>query len=475
MIQTTIRSAMFKSSALIMPLLTAVSMSACKDDNGDDISVDTNVDTGTASDTDTGQSAVWSYMKVQEASAGIQLDLALGPNDLLGLTWYDNAPYTDGTCTEVPIDPPPRLRQSFYYGEKGNGAAAWTVDKVDSPLIKQNTTGLSLAYTSEGNPSIAFTGGVPEDQWCAGNDAVLAIRQGGEWQYETAGAESGDSNSGVIGSDEGMVVGLWPALTYSPSGEPAIVHKDAHFGGLQSIDNNKADAEFAMRRGGAWVHEYIDVNEGAGQPNALVFDGETPIAIYGIPVEATLNSRKGVWAARRAANGTWDEKVQLHEGAIYKEIAAAINPVTGALVVAFYSAKDKAVKVRRLTDMTQFAEPSAWTSEVTGNAEFDEGQYVSLAFTPQGKEVLAYHRCKKNSSTAASCDVNDEAAILAVRTDTTWKREVIAQSNLGSCGEYTSAVVDSTGTVHVAYRCTENDGGESFFKLFVASKEIEAQ
>ena len=439
------------------------------------VPTDSGIDTGT--DTDTAETPEWETEMVQDVAAGIQTRMVAGPGDLLGLTWFANDSYEDGICDEVPVNPPTRLRQTFFYAEKSGAGAPWAVEEVDSPVIAFEPTGLSLAFSPEGVPAIAFAGGDPEDQyWCGGNNAVLATRSGGMWQFETASTMSGDSATGIVGSDEGGVVGLWPALAYSASGDPAIVHKDVHFGTLQSDDERRADAEFAWRQGGGWINEAIDANEGAGNYNALVFDDDTPIAFYSIPIEQQQNTRRGVWAARRADDGSWDERIQLHEGAIFQEIAAGINPVTGELVVAFYSAADKAVRVRRLADLNDFANSLSWRSEIVSDARFDEGRYVSLAFTPQGKEVLAYHRCKLNTSTSDSCDQNDEAALLAIRNAAgVWQRETIASSNLGSCGEYTNVAVDSTGVAHVVYRCTVTDSDEFYFRLFVASKEIEAQ
>jgi hypothetical protein len=459
-------------------LMAVAGICGCKDEGeaGPD-KPDTGLGTPTDSDTGTGAAMPkWSIEMVQDESFGIQARMALGPNDMLGMVWYANSYFQDGTCEELDAGPAALLRQRFYLGTKAKGAVAWTVEEVDDPAIAFEATGLSLAFSPSGDPAIAYTGGEPDSRyWCGGNDAVLATRTQGQWQFDAASTLSGDSQSGLVGSDEGMVVGLWPALAFSASGDPAIVHKDAHFGSQQSIDDRKADAEFAWRRGGSWIHEYIDANEGAGEYNALVFDGDVPIAFYGIPVETQQDSRKGIWAARRAPDGTWDERVQLHRGAFHKEIAAGFNPVTGELVAAFYSATDNGIRVRRLADLDQFADASAWTTEIATSAIYDEGQFVSLAFTPQGKEVLAYHRCRLNTSTSDSCDQNDEAAMLAINENGVWKTEVINEAEYGSCGEYTSVVVDSTGVAHVVYRCTETDGDQFYFRLLVAEKEIEAQ
>jgi hypothetical protein len=204
-----------------------------------------------------------------------------------------------------------------------------------------------------------------------------------------------------------------------------------------------------------------------------VFDGEgRPVAFYAIAVEAEEGSRHGVWAARRDVAGTW-EIVKLHTGAIHQEISAAVHPTSGDLIVAFYSAADKAVRLRRLSDPAQFADSSAWSSELVGKAQYDEGLGVSLAITPSGRVAMAYHRCRLVTSSSDGCDPNDEAVIFAIEGDGAFDYHTVVESEAGSCGDFVSLGIDPQGVAYVAYRCTVQEGEEFSFRPFVAIGQVE--
>jgi len=211
--------------------------------------------------------------------------------------------------------------------------------------------------------------------------------------WETAASESGQAVTGDEASDAGFVLAPWPSLAYSNDGEPVVLYKDAHFGSLQHDDAYRADLELAWRRAGSWEHEVVDAGEGAGDYGQLLFNDEgRPIALYAITIDDQEQSRHGVWAARRDEAGQ-RERVQLHEGAIHQEITAGFEPGSGDLLVAFYSAADMAVRLRRLADPTRFADPAAWDNKLVGSGRYDEGRYVSLAFSATGDVLLAYQRC----------------------------------------------------------------------------------
>jgi len=460
---------------IMLTLLCLLTLPVTACDKGGGGNKEEIIDSESKTETDTGPvEEGWAIQMVTETAAGIQMDLKTGPDDSLGLAFFANDSFEDGICNEVEVNPPVRLRQTVYYASFDPSGEEWIVEQVDDPVVILEPTGLSLEYDAQGRPAIAYTGGIPEGQYCGGHDAVLAVREQSGWTFETASSQSGDSATGISGSDEGFVVGFWPGLAYNSTGEPAIIHKDVHFGALQSIDFKRADAEFAMRFGGGWSHEAIDPNEGAGSYGTVLFDFEDrPVVFYTIPLEAQVDSRFGVWGARRSDTGDWDEKVHLFEGAVHETISAGFNPVTGELVVAFYSAEDAAVRVKRISDMEGFADSKSWESEIVGDAAYDEGRHVSLDFTPSGREILAYHRCRLYSSSSDGCDQNDEAVILAVEKDGYFEIEKVDEAELGSCGAYTSLAVDSTGKAHVAYRCTVSEGDEFYFRLFVASRNVE--
>ncbi len=413
----------------------------------------------------------WIIEKVEDENVGTQANLVVGPDNAPYVAYFTNDSIDDGVCDEIEINPPRRMRQEIRLATKPQGSQEWSVETVDDPVVAFQPNGLSLGFNLQGQPGIAYTGGEPEGQYCGGNDAVLAEKTGAEWTFETAGANSGDSATGEPASDSGFIVGIMPALAYDPQGQPAIVHRDSHFA-MQHDDLYRADAEFAWRNGGAWIHEAVDYGEAAGFYNALIFDAEgRPIALYAITVEAQGVSRHGVWASRREPDGTWN-RVKLHSGKIHNEIAVGIDPISGELVVAFYSARDLGVRIRRLSDSERFVEIEAWNSEIVKDPRYDEGQYVSMAFSPFGQLALAYRRCKSVTSAAGGCDKNDEAVIFALKNNNKWDIGIVQEATSGSCGEYTSLDFDDKGTVYIAYKCTEETASGFSFRLYVASKEI---
>jgi hypothetical protein len=451
-------------------LLAALACGACSKGGGNATPADGGTDTGT----DTGSATIdWEIEMVEDANMGYQVRLAVGPDDAPAVAYFGNLGFDDGICDEIAVDPPTRVRHELRFAER-TGTGQWTAELVDDPAVAFTPNGLDLAFDPDGRPAIAYTGGLPELVYCGGNDAVLGVRDGASWTFQTAAATSGQAATGEPASDSGHVVGIWPGLEYDSDGEPAIIYKDSHFGTLQHDDQYRADAELAWRSGGsAWSHEAIDPGAGAGEHGEIVFDVEgRPVAFYAIAVEDSENNRHGVWAARRGVDGTW-ELVKLHTGAIHQEISAVVHPADGSLIVAFYSAADKAVRLRRLSDPTQFAEASAWSSELVGKAQYDEGQGVSLAITPSGRVAMAYHRCRLVTSTSGGCDPNDEAVIFAIEGDSAFSYHTVVESEVGSCGDFVSLGLDPQCVAYIAYRCTVQEGEEFSFRPFVAIGQVE--
>ncbi|MDJ0764041.1 MAG: hypothetical protein QNJ97_13750 [Myxococcota bacterium] len=450
--------------------MMALFVLGCSD--GEEQTADTNEPEDTSSETDTEQhQAQWTIEQIEDASVGLQARVATSSSGTVAVAYFAHEAYVDGICEEVENAPPERLRYELRYAAR-LGPNNWATERVDAPVFPFNPKRLDLAFNAQHYPIISYTGGDPQDQYCGGNDAVLAIFNGQSWDRETASAESGDSNTGLPESDSGFVVGISPALAIDANGQLAVLHRDAHFGALQHDDKYRADAEFAWRVGGSWIHEAVDPGEGAGFHNELVFDTQgRPIALYAITVDAQGVNRHGVWAARRESDGTW-HRTRIHSGAIFQEISAGINPLTQQLTVAFYSAKDYAVRVRTLIDENRFVDADAWLDEIVGKSQYDEGQYVSLAFTPAGNPALAYHRCKRYDPDNEACDQNDEALIFALKQGGSWQYEVVREADVGSCGEYASLDIDASGTAYIAFNCTVELESGFAFRPFMASKPL---
>jgi hypothetical protein len=413
---------------------------------------------------------------VEDEEVGLQVQIDVGPDGAPGVAYWDGESYQDGVCDLDPLETdPPRHRQELRYATRPAGGDTWTVEVVDTPTFQFGPTGLGFAFSPSGAPTMAYQGGEPETQYplCISSDAVVTTKIGQNWVTEAAGTGSGDSGVAVDGSEAGYVVGVESALAFDPSGNPAVLHRDVHF--MQGRDTSaRADAEFAWQNNGStWSYDTPDPASGAGFSNALVFDEDgRPVAFYEITKEDNDTNRYGVWAKRREIDGSWTE-AYLHTGAIDSGLSAAVDPVTGDIGVAFYSVLKKGVYIMRLTDADSFEDVNgAWDKELVSSSIYDEGLSVSLAFTPQGRAALAYHRCKRFGTEGGGCNVNDEAVVFAMEGPAGWSYEPVKRGTDGSCGEYVSLAIDDSGTAYVAFRCTEQIEGDYLFRLYVAEKQV---
>ncbi|MCK5689916.1 hypothetical protein KAI87_11635 [Myxococcota bacterium] len=459
---------LFSIAAMATPIATI----SCADEARDPIVVDDDdpVDDDPVDDDDPVE---WTIEEADAVSGGYQLQLAISASDEVVIAHWANDSYADGICDEVATGAPTRLRQDLRFVWHDDSLDAWQSEVVASPPVLGPATGLSLRFDSQNQAALAYTGGEAHPLVCMANDAVFATGGASNWAYQTAAAESGDAVTGEPASDFGYVVGYWPALAFDNSDNPAIVYKDVHSGTMQHDDRYRADLEMALRQGSTWQHEAIDFGEGAGDYATLLFDDENrPVVAYAITIEAQEESRLGVWVKRQESDGTWSEVI-VHHGEIHQEVRVLQHPVSGDLLVAFYSTQDQAVRLRTLTNPANFEDASAWSSEIVGDARYDEGQGVSIAFLPSGELAMAYHRCKRiTSTTSGGCDQNDEATIFAYASGSSWIREEVDSASSGSCGDFVGLGIDSQSRAWVAYRCTTLEDSTFVQRLFVANKQI---
>jgi hypothetical protein len=410
----------------------------------------------------------WTVTQISDDNIGLQNVIESAPDGTLTLLTWDNGGTTKGVCKKGKT---PQQRYTLHYATESGGS--WSFEDVDAPAVAYDPTGAGLAWDSSGNALVAYNGGEPTGILCGADDMILATRTGGSWTSSTVEADSGESATGEPASDAGYVVGSYPAIAVDPaSGMIATVFKDTHFGSLQHDDQYRADLEYAASSGGGgWTKEAADIGEGAGDRSQLVFDAQgRPVAVYSIPVQEEDNNRFGLWASRREKDGTWSA-IQLHTGSVGSKISLTTAP-TGEIVVAIYSASDKAVKIRTLTDPDNFTLNSSWTSELVASNRYDEGEYVSLAYTPDGRRAMAYRRCKLLTDEGNGCNINDEAVVFALEGKNGFEMESVKAGDEGACGEWASMAIDATGKATILFRCTVEDSGSYDLRLFTATRML---
>ncbi|MDF1562021.1 MAG: hypothetical protein P1V51_03210 [Deltaproteobacteria bacterium] len=416
----------------------------------------------------------WSSETIDTGNVGMQISVAVGPGDVGRVAYFATQAYDDGDCTEIPDNPPRRQRWQIRYAEEG--ASGWTAEDVLAPLYLGVPVGLQLHTAPGGTATIATMIGdpVPLLLFCGANDVgILERGGGGGWTPTTIVTSSGQAATGEPASDFGEVVGYWTSLAWDSGGRMGFAYKDVHAGSLQGDDFKRADLELALGNGGGFQNIPVDWGEGAGNYNAITFDGQDrPVIAYHVPTEGIITSRHGIWATRTSDGGATWERLQLHIGGTAERIAVTNDPRTGEPIFAYYSGGEALPYLARLTDPTQFEDlANGWEKERLGDPRFDEGYSPSIAFDPEGNLGIAYYRCVRVNRGVGSCNPNDDAVVFAWDDAGTWVTEVVDEGGEGHCGMYPSLAFDSTGRAIIGYQCVEQVGGEFEFQTKIATRE----
>jgi hypothetical protein len=281
--------------------------------------------------------------------------------------------------------------------------------------------------------------------------------------------ESNEAMSGMPGSDFGSVVGYWPGLAFDNDGNPAIAYRDVHGGGLQGDDLTRADMEFAWKSGGSWSNFVVDLGEGAGDFNQVVFDRENrPVILYANPVEQQSADKIGLWIARSSDEGeTWD-KFRLFEAKTSERPSMVVHPDTGDIYIAFFNPDEGRPY---LAQWTQGSEFNAWTLEALGDSRYVEGEHPSVAIDPSGFLTVSWYRCLRVGQ-GRTCDPQDDAVVFTWKVDGEWETEVIDSGEMGLCGRYPNLAFGADGRAVVVYQCAARRGDGFEFELRYARRKV---
>ena len=119
----------------------------------------------------------------------------------------------------------------------------------------QRFFGVSVAYQANGSPAVAYLGGPPDFTaafWYQ-NDAAVSYYQGGRWVEQVAATDSSPPVSGSAPSDNGNIVGFYPALLFQGN-NAVLAYRDGHFGSSAGTgDWNAADLEMAIGGPTTWA------------------------------------------------------------------------------------------------------------------------------------------------------------------------------------------------------------------------------
>ena len=273
----------------------------------------------------------------------------------------------------------------------------------------------------------------------------------------------------------------YASTAFDADGQPAIVYRDIHDGGLQADDVSRADVEMAWKEGGSWKNIMVSQGVGGGQHTGLVFDKDNrPVVLFSTPEEKQVRGESvlGLWVARSSDKGeTWD-KLKIYPGKVTSKPDLAIGP-KGALYVAFYDSdpQEQRGQLYRLAPGADFR--SEWESIKLDKANYRGGQEPSIAIDNNGTVAVAFYRCGRSSD--SDCTDQTDAIILGYAPETDgvdfkkweWEYEIIDAGDVGTCGRMASLAFDKSNRAHVAYQCSAmtNDGFQKELR-YARRKEI---
>ena len=314
---------------------------------------------------------------------------------------------------DEPFFPVTRRQYDLVWAAR-SADGAWAQDVVAQTDIVH---GLGLAYDPAGAAYLAFLGGEPGTQWCAGSDMMLATRSAGAWS--AAVTVQADSATGAACKkmqnvcNVGNVTGLWATLAVSDDGaRVALAFQDIHFG-FAKDDWESSDLEIAIGPG-AWNTDTVHDSQGGGKWTSAAFNAEGKVAL------AWYNNKTGgVWFALEDTGGEagdegWpDEPVQVsHADPTYPLQLAALPDGGGYAVVYNDSRPDQ-------TGLwyAQSEDGKTWV-ETPVDIGTNTGRSASMALDAWGRPVIAYGAC--NDANENVCVPHRDGIRLARWTGKRW-------------------------------------------------------
>jgi len=438
-------------------VLFATTLLGCSAENPP-AAIVTKPEAGTTTGSD---AAAWTVKPLGCGSAGFQ-SVAAVSGSTVGFASLAQTTNTQ-TCTIMPLGPV-EMSQVHLWNvcyAMSDASGNYTSQIVSTqPYLAP--TGVGLAFDSNGNANVAFTGvgSTPPMETCGSNDVFFTTRAGGTFSAPTQ-ISNGSASAGLVAAQasecaqnicgQGDTTGFWPAIGFDPSGTAMMPFRDTHFG-FAMDDYAKSDVELAEGTGGSYLT--IDVSRGGGQYNRIAF---TPAGLPAVLQYDQTGQLPGVWldmqlaagglGVQEAAGG-WTA-VQLSTGQINEGLGFAISP-QGLFAAAYY---DKTSARLLYTDSK---DGKTWSAATQVDVNGFTGQYPSLAFDSSGNPAIAYYRCNDVSAKVTQCDPSTDGLLLARRSGTTWTPEVVHADPSVTDGLY-PALAFVNGKAVIAYQVSSVD------------------
>ncbi len=364
---------------------------------------------------DAGTQARWTIQSLSDGTELADFDIALAPDGRVGIAWFhriDTRTYED--------EPDYELR----YLEWNDGQ----VGPPETIGISQRLFGLDLAFQENGQPMIAYLGGktpLEESVFWHQSDAAIARRNAnGIWTEEIVAVESNEAPAGNPVSDQGYLVGLFPALAVDGS-KTYLAWRDCHFGNTEMGDWNGSDIEMAVGASGSWSKSVVvaggnDKQAWGGHLQMVIAGGQPALVSDQIP-KAPGGAGQNVIFNRRRADGTWSAPVRPFDVVANTQSGPSMDwdPTLGFAIAVVDRNASKLMFSRSIDEGATWTEPYPVYQRGTG------GWYPSLSINPVTHEPsIAFYVCSNKVGVAeTSCDA--EQLVVAERISNVWREETV--------------------------------------------------
>lgn len=369
------------------------------------------------------------------------------------------------------FDPSSRRVGVVYYAPAGTETMAghpdffikyveWQ-DGVTKPIetirTVQNKVGLTVAFNpTSGEPTVSYLGGDPgfvvgmSIFWFQ-SDAVINQRNNGTWTETIIAQTGGEVTCGNPVSDRGLLVGVWPALAYDPTGTLYFAYRDGHDAQFGQQDWNGSDVEewegvppslttnHCLAAGGNGGT--VDGKPSWGGRIQMTMGPESqPVMVWDRAIGTSDGNGTDVYFQRRKSDGSWSSPANIMlVGNTQSGASIAYDSREGIGVAAV----DRSTNELRYTFLPDGSSTWAEPDPVFGSGS--GGWFPSLAMDPvYGEPAIAFYVCSpRNSINETNCLTTEDELRIKQRVSGNW-REVVVDKEGGYLPKL-GFFVDGTG------------------------------